>query len=346
MKTHKAPFKLKEIKIEVTHSCLLKCVHCSSMADELSTRQMSWLQCERILSEASAMGVREIAFSGGEPLLWGKIPGAVRLASQGGMRVSLYSTGNADNASVLLKEMKENGLSRIIFSVYSKSPDKHSQITKVEGSLERTLSAVRHCVDIGLQVEFHFVPMSINYRELRDVVELARGLSVSRVSVLRLVPQGRASNYDELKLKSEENLALRQSMIGLIKEGHDVRIGSPFNILRMRKNPECCAAIDRLTISPDMTISPCDAFKQIPPSILNVSAEYSSLADASLSECWQRSPYLNRVREYLTTPFAKECSDCQSLKACLSGCVAQKIHAYGDLVKRPDPMCLKTDHFQ
>ena len=113
------------------------------------------------------MGVREIAFSGGEALLWDNIPGAVRLASQGGMRVSLYSTGNADNASVLLKEMKENGLSRIIFSVYSKSPDKNSQITKVEGSLERTLSAVGYCIAIGLQVEFHFVPMSINYRELR-----------------------------------------------------------------------------------------------------------------------------------------------------------------------------------
>ena len=188
--------------------------------------------------------------------------------------------------------------------------------------------------------------MSINYRELRDVVELARGLRVSRVSVLRLVPQGRASSYDKLKLNSEEHLALRQSMVGLIKEGHDVRVGSPFNILRMRKNPECCAAIDRLTISPDMTISPCDAFKQIPPSMLNLSIGIiTSLTDATLAECWQKSPYLNRVREYLTTPFAKECSECQSLKTCLSGCVAQKIHAYGDLVKRPDPMCLKQGHF-
>ena len=56
-------------------------------------------------------------------------------------------------------------------------------------------------------------------------------------------------------------------------------------------------------------------------------------------------PYLNRIHEYLPTSFADECSACQTLKSCLSGCVSQKIHTYGDLVKRPDPMCLKKECF-
>lgn len=340
MKTHEPPFMLNDIKLELTHACLLKCVHCSSLANDLCIRQMKWDECRKILHEASLMGVREVAFSGGEPLLWKSLPEAVNYASEANMVISLYSTGNAPNSSTIFKILKTAGLSRVIFSVFSSAKDKHEEITQVDGSLRTTLDSVRQCVSLGLQVEFHFVPMSSNYKELRAVVELARELGVNRVSILRLVPQGRAATFGGLMLKDNENWALRQSLLELIKEGHDVRVGSPFNILRIRKEPECCAGIDRLTISPDLTISPCDAFKQISPSMINVSDEYSSLAKYTLSDCWDNSPYLRLIREYLTTPFAEECHKCEMLKKCLSGCVAQKFHAYGSLAKRRDPMCL------
>lgn len=340
MKMHKPPFTLKEVKVELTHACLLKCVHCSSLADDLCTRQMTMDQCRRIITEASSMGVRDIAFSGGEPLLWRGLSHAVNHASSAGMEVSIYSTGNVDDATAIFDSLKIQGLSRVMFSVYSKTSNIHENITQVEGSLDKTFAAAQQCVSLGLHVEFHFVPMLNNYRELRGVVERARDMGVNRVSVLRLVPQGRASNYEKLQLKYEEHLALRQTMTDLIKEGHDIRVGSPFNILRMRKNPECCAGVDRMTISPDLTIAPCDAFKQITPEMIGVSEEYSSLTDVSLSDCWQKSPYLNKIREYLTTPFAKECGGCSTLKNCLSGCVAQKYHAYGNLTKQRDPMCM------
>lgn len=342
MKKHQQHYTLKEIKLELTHSCLLKCVHCSSLADDSSIRQMKWDDCKRILQEASLMGVREIAFSGGEPLLWTNIADAVRYASEAGMIVSLYSTGNAPNVLSLFDTLKSAGLSRVMFSVFSRAQEKHEKVTQFEGSLHTTLASVRKCVSLGLHAEFHFVPMSVNYKELRSVVELARELGVKRVSALRLVPQGRAANYENLTLNADEHRTLRQSMIELVKEGHDVRVGSPFNILRMRKNPECFAGIDRLTISPDLTISPCDAFKQITPAMINVSGDYSSLANHSLSDCWASSSYLRKIREYLTTPFAEECGRCNMLKSCLSGCVAQKFHAYGSLSKRRDPMCLAS----
>jgi radical SAM protein with 4Fe4S-binding SPASM domain len=337
---HEPPYTLKEIKVELTHACLLNCVHCSSLAGKLRKQQMTLSQCKQILLESSLMGVREVVFSGGEPLLWVKLPEAIGYASNAGMNVSLYSTGVAPIDLSYFDSLKKAGLSRVMFSIYSKLTDVHESITLVKGSLHKTLAAVQKCVKNGLHVEFHFVPMSINYKELRAVIELAHELGVTRVSVLRLVPQGRASNHETLKLKKEENLALRQSLIELIDEGHDVRVGSPFNILMLRKNPECCAGIDRLTISPNLSIVPCDAFKQISPAMINISGDYSSLAYNSLSDCWTKSLYLEKIREYLTTPFATECIGCSMLNQCLSGCVAQKFYVYGNLVKRRDPMCL------
>lgn len=340
MKMHAAPFVLKEIKLEVTHSCLLRCVHCSSLAGIACVRQMKWEECHRILKEAAEMQVTEVAFSGGEPLLWESLPNAIAFATEQGIDATLYTTGIAPNAVHIFQKLKTAGLSRVIFSVFGKDRYRHEAVTLVEGSFDRTMDSMRKSIELGLKVEIHFVPMAINYGELRSVAELARESGVSRVSVLRLVPQGRGSDYKKLKLSHEANLDLLKTIVELRGEGYDIRVGSPYNILALKSNPECCAGIDRLTISPDLKISPCDAFKQITPEMLGVSSDLSSLAKSSLAECWEKSPYLQNIREYLTTPFAEKCSGCGTLENCLSGCMAQKFYAYGELSKRPDPMCL------
>lgn len=337
---HSAPFVLKEIKLEVTHACQLQCVHCSSLADVACVRQMEGRECRRVLKEAAEMGVAEVSISGGEPLLWESLPKTIAYGTALGINSVLYTTGVAPNASAIFDGLKSAGLSRVIFSVYSDQRERHEAVTLVKGSFDDTLNSIRHCVGLGFKVEIHFVPMSDTYRELRSVAVLARELGIDRVSVLRLVPQGRGSDYDRLKLSHSANVALRATILELVDEGYDVRVGSPYNIFMMNENPECCSGIDRLTVLPDLRIVPCDAFKQILPEMIGVSGEFSSLRENSLADCWGKSAYLLRIREYLTSPFGEECAGCNLLENCISGCVAQKYYAFGELAKRHDPMCL------
>lgn len=339
MKTHSAPFLLKELKLEVTHVCHLKCVHCSSLAEAECSRQMTWNDYKRILDEAAEIDVKEIAISGGEPLCWEHLSTAVAYAVSKNINLSLYTTGIAHNALSILKDLKESGLKRIIFSVLGSTSARHEAATLSDGSFNGTIIAVQNCITLGFNVEFHFVPMSDNYEELRPVAKLAHELGVSRISALRLVPQGRGAQHVDLKLKDNENKILRQTIIDLRNEGHDIRVGSPYNIFMLKENPECCAGIDRMTISSNLNISPCDAFKQISPDMLGVSNEYSNLTNHSIAECWIKSPYLQKIRDYLTSPFAEKCNSCGVLKNCLSGCAAQKFYSYGTLGKFPDPMC-------
>lgn len=340
MRTHVPPFHLKEIKLEVTHACLLGCVHCSSMAGNESIRQMAWEDCRRIISEAAEMCVKEIAFSGGEPLLWQHLQKAVAYASERGTTLALYTTGIAPDSFRILEELKGAGLSRVMFSIFGSSQMLHEAITGIHGSYDASLTAVRHCVGLGFDVEFHFVPMTMNYQELRPVVELAQELGVKRVSVLRLVPQGRGATHSNLMLSHEQTRLLRNVIKKLREEEHDIRVGSPYNVLMLKANPDCCAGIDRLTISPDLRISPCDAFKQVSAEMLGTTDEYSTLVGHSLADVWNKSLYLQMIREYLSMPFSTECAECKGLESCLSGCVAQKFYAYGGLVKCHDPMCL------
>lgn len=340
MEWHKPPFKLKEIKIEVTHDCNLQCVHCSSLAKNNSGRSLDWSSCKRIIEDAFKMGVKEIAFSGGEPLLWNHLKTAVKQASQFGMTTLLYTTGNASNAEEIMGYLHATGLSRAIFSLFGADAEQHEEVTSCKGNYERTLAVASHCVALGLTTEFHFVPMAHNYGALQTIAERARHLGIKRVSVLRLVPQGRGAKGKDGQLNNRQNLELRGIISDLREKGHQIRLGSPYNIFMLREMPQCCSGIDRLTVGPDLKIFPCDAFKQIPPEAIGVGSEFSDLKSNTLAECWEKSPFLGAVRKYLTTDFALDCQNCSRLNDCLSGCMAQKFYVFGKLEKCPDPMCL------
>jgi len=301
---------------------------------------MSRDDCLRILDDAQVMGVRQLAFSGGEPLLWPHIQDASAIAVKHGMAVSIYTSGNTAEFLQKARRLKAHGVERFIFSVFGASAPNHDRVTRKAGSFDATQTSIRAAASVGLTTEIHFVPMSTNYRELPEIAGLARQLGVSRVSVLRFVPQGRAALIGGRALTRVQNIELRRQIIALRESGHDIRTGSPYNFLMLNESPACCAAIDRLIITPDLRLYPCDAFKRITAKEIVDTDDWSSLQQARLPDCWQHSPYLEAVRTYLTTDFSDPCDSCRLLEQCLSGCLAQKAIAFGSLEKHPDPNCL------
>ena len=286
------------------------------------------------------MGAQEVAFSGGEPLNWTPLPDAVEAAARSKMTITVYTSGNSDDFEGKATRLHRRGAARFIFSIFGGTAATHERITRTAGSFERTQAAMLRARAIGLATEVHFVPMTTNYRELAEVTAVAREVGASVVSVLRFVPQGRAALLPNRALNRVQNLELRHSIQELRQNGSQLRVGSPYNFLMLNDNPGCWAAIDRMIITPDLKMYPCDAFKRIDAEELVGTADHSSLQQWSLSECWQASPYLGAVRTHLTTDFAEPCDSCQFLERCLSGCLAQKALATGALHKGPDPDCL------
>lgn len=332
---------LRELKIEVTHKCPLSCLHCSSESNPSSMVSIDKKTCLAIIEDALSMGVAEIAFSGGEPLLWDGISEAVATANKGATKATLYTSGNINRPDLRLGELKAAGLSKVVFSLYSDTAEKHELITRVSGSYNSTLIAIRKSIEVGLQTELHFVAMSRTYRALSGVVSLGSSLGVTSVSVLRFVPQGRGAVLSGGILNRVENIELKQTIIGLRSKGYRVRTGSPFNFLGLNDQPVCNAGTTRLLVGPDLQIYPCDAFKQIASCELIGAEDPFSLANASLSECWASSPYLSLIRNHLATEFVEPCKSCYIIETCLSGCLAQKVLASGCLSYEPDPACMR-----
>ena len=340
MKGHARLFTLREFKVEVTYRCPLNCVHCSSDARPSNMLEMPLDDCLRVLREAACLGAKEVAFSGGEPFCWPHLPDAVATAVQLGLMTTVYTAGNVDGFAEIAQRLHDLGVERFVFSVFGGNAISHERVTRVAGSLERTKQAIRDAHKIGLKTELHFVPMATNYRELRDVAEIARRCGASVISVLRLVPQGRAALLSGRALNRVQNLELRRMIEEIRRSGLTVRVGSPYNFLMLNDNPGCWAAIDRVIVGPDLHIYPCDAFKRINAKDLVGTDRWSCLRQSGLAECWTKSPYLEAIREYLMTDFEDPCRSCTLLEKCLSGCLAQKAIAAGTLKKSHDPDCL------
>ena len=343
---------LEEIKIELTKDCPLSCIHCSSNASSGNQLQLTREVVLSLLNQASELEVKSIVLSGGEPLLWPWITDAVKACSTLGLRSSIYSTGInlTDDGAKEIVALTNHGLSRVIFSLYSPFKPQHEGITRKSGSFDKTLTVMQELGKTRIEREIHFVPLKVNYKHLAQLIELAKDSGISKVSILRFVPQGRGVVLKKSRemLTHKETVELRKLILNC-REHYDIeiRLGSPYNILLLNDEIDCIAARKTLCIGPNGNIYPCDAFKNIEPSEIGLDDTYHNILEHSLGECWTQSKYLNTIRRYLSTPFGQPCAHCLYLKHCKSGCLAQKVIEQesiedGNIIKRPDPLCLRN----
>ena len=117
MKCHAPPFLLRELKIELTHACGLNCIHCSSSASSKNTQNIDAKKCTQIIDEAAEIGVKKIAFSGGEPLLFEPIEAMVKHATRKHMEVTIYTSGYVEGFKKTIGNLHRVGLCKIIFSL-------------------------------------------------------------------------------------------------------------------------------------------------------------------------------------------------------------------------------------
>jgi len=336
--SQKRIYNLEEIKIELSYQCNLNCVHCSSEGSMEQLESIAYEDCIQLVNDACKLGVKKISLSGGEPFLWPRLSELLDHVKTKNFKIRIYTSGTTSNFRNIVNTVKNSNLS-FAFSLFSSTATLHDQITRVKGSFDKTIKSLRF-VSTKYNSEIHFVPMSHNYFELRSIASLAKAIGIGRVSVLRFVPQGRGAGHSEYILNLDQHNKLKNDITKLRESGFNIRTGSPFNFLFLNSQPNCTSGMNKLIVAPDLTIYPCDAFKQVPSSRIVEDDNHSTLLTNSLSSCWKNSLYLNRIREILKSDFKEPCKSCAKLKSCRSGCLAQKVLINNVLENSADPACL------
>src|SRR5258708_18023671 len=158
------------VHFDLTYRCSERGVHCYLDHDDHG--QLTTAECLKVLDDLARSGALFLTFSGGEIFLRPDLYEILAAARRLHFDISLKT-----NALLVTPEraarLREFGVRRVQISVYSDIPAVHDAITKVPGSLQRTLATVPILLAHGLQVQLACPLMPQNLMAYRVVMALA-----------------------------------------------------------------------------------------------------------------------------------------------------------------------------
>jgi len=181
--------------VEVTDRCNERCVHCYAEAAPERANRLSLTDIEHVLRAACKLGDPAVQFTGGDPLIHPDIVEAVALARNMGFgTIEIYTNGLALGADMLARLAPYQP--RLAFSVYARAPAVHDAITRVPGSLKRTLRAMRRARETGFAVRASVIVMPENRGLEGDTIRMLQqdiGLDADDIGldVVRSAGRGR-----------------------------------------------------------------------------------------------------------------------------------------------------------
>ena len=158
------------VQLDLTYRCNEKCVHCYLDHDDHG--EMTTVEIKHLLKEMAEAGVFILTLSGGEIFLRKDFFEILEYA-----RALTFCIKLKTNA-VLIREaqaarLRDLGVESIQISIYSHRPEVHDAITKVPGSLRRSINAIRFLRAQGLKVVIGNVLMTENMQDYHGVRALA-----------------------------------------------------------------------------------------------------------------------------------------------------------------------------
>lgn len=302
---------LSEISIEILQRCPNRCVYCSSHSNPQAAHLIPFEIIKSVIDDAKSLGCKTVCLSGGEPFLHPQILDIISYIAKQQLTCYVYTSGiymKDEVYSSLPNEYIEairGMVDKVIFNVEADSSALYDQIMGTEvGGFDMMKKSINDCVSSGLVVETHVVPMQVNFKHLRSIFEMCYQLGVSKVSILRLVLQGRAlENLSLVKLSVEDSREVTK-LIKALNESYKgkVRIGLPYSDSNCRIY--CKAASDKINVRYDGNVYPCEVFKD---DLLNAKLgfEPDNVWKDIFYDIYQNSPYLNVVRRRIEA-FKKE----------------------------------------
>src|SRR5580700_2835423 len=174
------------VHLDLTYRCNERCIHC--YLDHEDHGEMTNAEIKNVLDQLAEAGTLFLTFSGGEIFLRADLFDLIAYARRLCFDVSLKT-----NALLIdperARKLRELGVRRIQISIYSAEPEVHDAITKVRGSLVRSIAAIRFLQAQGLQLGIACPLMKQNLTAYRGVHELAEDLGVPYVLDLTITPK-------------------------------------------------------------------------------------------------------------------------------------------------------------
>jgi radical SAM protein with 4Fe4S-binding SPASM domain len=372
-------YDLEELSIELSNRCLARCIHCSSgstpkaFSDELDRDEITDL-----IIDARQLGASVLSLSGGDPILLEEdvLHYVEKALALGYERILIYTTGlrligkercpydHVGISELFMQELyNTHGLYNpsagpgemwhrvasdhvtFIFSMHSHKPHVNDYIFGRAGVTDLVIDNIRLAKAYGFNVEVHCVPMLPNFKDIIGLREFLSTLGVSKMSLLRFVPQTRGQDNNRLLALDTHDFSGLQETINMLMQddAHPIiRAGCPMDFRHTmypdihRKVHPCHAGKDLILVRPRGDVHPCAAWKSLP--------ETDNVRHAPLKQIWEQGEVFQMLRQYHEDGWKKiqgQCASCRYQRSCKSGCPAQRFHALKLAGLRPDGLTIR-----
>ena len=168
---------------ELTHRCPLRCPYCSNpLALERAGAELDTAAWQRVLTEAAALGVLQVHFSGGEPLVRPDLESLIGHAANVGLYSNLITSGIGLDAAKI-SGLAKAGLEHVQISLQDLDQAAGDRVAGFSGAQPQKHRAARFVHEAGLPLTINAVVHRQNLDRLADILELAVGLGADRLEI-------------------------------------------------------------------------------------------------------------------------------------------------------------------
>lgn len=305
---------------EITAECNLKCLHCVVSADKKLKGELSTQEGLQLIHEWQRMGVLDITFSGGEPLMRQDFFELAHAAANQNLMLGLATNGTLITPSIAreLKRLNVNtqvSLDGSNAEIYGKFRGSKSSFSSVLKGIEALLSA-ENDITIGTVISKHTID------DIPEMLNLVESYGIKSFRLIPFIAFGRGQKNSLLELEPEK---VKEVTAYLIEE----RKRRPFEIMTLEFehtfNPppgekidpslptECGGALHYCTVTPRGDVLPCHYFEGVIT---------DNVKHKSFEKIWKKSRFLNYFRSLRISDMSGHCRQCDWLATCRGGCKA------------------------
>ena len=331
---------------EISYRCPLHCPYCSNpVAASLreaprhpqvvgySNGELTTDEWKRVIREAAALGVLQIGFSGGEPLVRLDLAELIGAARGANLYTNLITSGiGLDDERVHL--LRDAGLDSVQLSFQS---DESSLSDEIAGA-----RAHQHKLDVAEKIRSAGIPLSLNFvihrhniDRLPQMIELTETLGAERVELANAQFYGWAFLNRAALLPTREQVTRAREIATAAK----ARLAGRIDIFYVlpdyyETRPKPCLngwGQRYLTVNPMGDVLPCPTASSAIPDL-----RFENVRTHALDWIWRESESFNRFRgtEWMPEP----CRSCPQREIDFGGCRCQAALLTGNAATT-DPVC-------
>ena len=349
---------ITSVMFELTYRCSEKCIHCYNIGATRNNKEESGrgllheLQLsdyKRIIDELYEEGLTKVCLSGGDPFSYPFVWEIIDYLYNKEVAFDIYTNGQRLIGN---EQRLANYYPRLVgLSVYSNEAQCHDSITRIKGSLEKTISVMGCLSSLGVPLVVKCCIMRPNVTSYQAVKELARKYGAITQFELNVTDsiEGDKCVSKYLRLKPELlDVVLRDDDTPMYVGQEAPNYGG--QVKDMKRNA-CGAGYNTFCITPDGELIPCCAFHMSFGNLLEKSVKDIFYNSKLLK--WWKDQTLYQYEECGQHPYCDYCNLCAGnnysqngtpLKAAENNCYMAKCRY--DLAKRlmcgEDPLDGKT----